>query len=98
LLVGGLALFLGAISGRVSTAVQGAAGIAIVAYLLNSFLPLNESLAGLARISPFYYYLGADPLTNGLRWSHAALLAGLFMLLVALAVAAFGRRDIRRTS
>jgi ABC-2 type transport system permease protein len=98
LLVGGLALFLGAISGRVSTAVQGAAGIAIVAYLLNSFLPLNESLAGLARISPFYYYLGADPLTNGLEWSHAALLAGLFIVLVALAVVAFGRRDIRRTS
>ena len=98
LFVGGIALFLGAATGRVSWAVQGAAGIAIVAYLLNSFLPLSESLAGWAQLSPFYYYLGGDPLTNGLVPGHALLLAGLFVALVVGSVVAFERRDIRRTS
>ena len=40
--------------------------------------------------SPFYYYLGGDPLSRGLDWGHAALLAGVFVALVAAATVAFG--------
>jgi ABC-2 type transport system permease protein len=49
-------------------------------------------------VSPFYYYLGNDPLVNGLHWGHAALLAGLFLAAVALSVVFFERRDLRQTS
>jgi beta-exotoxin I transport system permease protein len=95
---GALALLLGAATGRVSTAVQGAAGLALVTFLLNSFLPLNQDVAGYARLTPFYYYLGGDPLMDGLQWTHAGLLAGLVVAFVVLAVVSFDRRDIRRTS
>ena len=97
LVFGGLALLAGAATGRVRTAYGLASGLALATYLLNAFLPLNESLAGYARWSPFYYYLGGDPLSRGLDWGHAALLAGVFVALVAAATVAFGRRDLRLT-
>ena len=47
--------------------------------------------------SPFSYYLGSDPLNNGMAWGDAAILAGVTILLVALAYPAFQRRDLRQT-
>ena len=37
---------------------------------------------GCAKWSPFYYYLGSDPLNNGMHWGHAAVLTGLTVLLI----------------
>ncbi len=45
----------------------------------------------------FYYYLSSDPLINGMHWGHAAVLGGLFVILVAAAVVLFQRRDLRQT-
>ena len=98
LVVGGIALLLSAATGRVRWAVQGSVGFALVAWLLNSYLPLNDSVARFAQLSPFYYYLGNDPLVNGIHWGHAALLAGLFLAMAALSVVLFERRDLRQAS
>jgi len=94
---GALALGLSAATGRVAVSIYGAVGAALVFYLLNAFLPLSDRLAGWAKVSPFYYYLGSDPLVNGMHWGHGALLAGLAIVLIALAAALFQRRDIRQT-
>jgi len=94
---GALALALGAASGRVAVAVWGAVAAAFAAFLLNGFLPFSDSLAGWAKVSPFYYYLTSDPLINGMHWGHGAVLAGLSVALVAAAVALFNRRDLRQT-
>ena len=75
LVFGGIALALSAATGRVKIAVYGTTGLALSFYLLNSFLPLNDSLAGYAKCSPFYYYLTSDPLNNGMHWGHAGVLA-----------------------
>lgn len=96
LVFGSAALALGAATGRVRTAAYGTAGLALGFFLLNSFLPLNESLAGLARLSPFYYYLTSDPLVNGMQWGHAGLLTALTAGLIALSVVLFERRDLRQ--
>jgi len=96
LVFGALALTLSAATGRVSVAIYGTVGVALVLFLANAFLPLNESLAGYARWSPFHYYLSSDPLANGMQWRHGAVLAGLAAVLVAVAVAAFRRRDLRQ--
>ncbi len=93
---GGLALVLGAATGRVSVAVEGSVGLALAAYVINSFLPLSDSLAGWARVSPFYYYLTGNPLANGIDWTHLTLLAGLFLGSVALSVVLFEHRDLRQ--
>ena len=94
---GAVALALGAATGRVPVAIYGAVGLALVFFLLNAFLPLSDRLAGWAKVSPFYYYLGSDPLVNGMHWGHGALLAGLAVALIALSVVLFRRRDLHQT-
>ncbi len=97
LVFGGVALALSALTGRVRLAVYGASLLALAFFLVNSLLQLNAATAGWARWSPFYYFLTSDPLVNGLRWGHAGVLAALAVALVAVAVWAFRRRDLRQT-
>jgi ABC-2 type transport system permease protein len=94
---GALALALGAATGRVKVAVYGTVGLALVLFVLNAFLPFNDTFAGYAKWSPFYYYLTSDPLINGMNWGHGAVLTGLTIALVALAVFLFSRRDLHET-
>jgi ABC-2 type transport system permease protein len=94
---GAFSLLLSASTGRVKVAVYGTVGVALVFYVVNAFLPFSESVAELARISPFYYYLSSDPLNNGMDWVHGAVLTVLTIVLVGLSVALFQRRDLRQT-
>ena len=94
---GAFALALSAATGRVRVAVFGTVGVALVLFVLNALLPFNDSLVGYAKISPFYYYLTSDPLMNGMNWGHGAVLTTLVVVLVALAVVLFQRRDLRQT-
>ncbi len=96
LVFGALALALGAATGNraVAVFVTIAAGVAL--HLFNGLTMLNDRLAGWAWLSPFHYYLGNDPLNNGLDWSHAGVLAGLAIALIALSVPLFQRRDLRQ--
>jgi ABC-2 type transport system permease protein len=97
LVFGALALAISAATGRGNVAVFGSIGVAFVSYLASSFLPLSENMAGLAKWSPYYYYLSSDPLLTGMDWSHGAIFLGLTLGLVALSVVLFQRRDIRQT-
>jgi ABC-2 type transport system permease protein len=97
LLFGALALAVGAGTGRVRVAVFAAVGTALALHVVNALFSINERLAGWARWSPFYYYLGNDPLVNGMHWGHAALLAAITVALVGLSVRLFQRRDLRQT-
>jgi ABC-2 type transport system permease protein len=94
---GALALALGAATGRMRVAIYGTVGIALVLYVLNAFLPFNDTLAGYARWSPFYYYLTSDPLVNGMNWGHGTVLTVLAIALVSMAILLFNRRDLRQT-
>ena len=97
LVFGALGLALSAATGRVNVAVYGTVGVALILYVLNALLPFNDSLVGYAKISPFYYYLTSDPLFSGMHWGHAAVLTVLTVILVALALVFFQRRDLRQT-
>jgi beta-exotoxin I transport system permease protein len=92
---GALSLALGAATGITGVAVYGTVGVAVVTFIMNGFLPLNDSTASWARISPFHYYLGADPMLEGMPWGHAAVLVGLAAIGVTAAVLLFNRRDLR---
>lgn len=96
LVFGSLSLALSAGTGQVKIAVYGAVGAALTCYVWNAFLQLDESLAEWARLSPFYYYLGNDPLAEGMHWGHGALLAGISVMLIGTAVWLFARRDLRQ--
>jgi ABC-2 type transport system permease protein len=97
LVIGSLALVLSAATGRVKIAIFGSIGAALVFYVVSTFLPLSENLAGLAKWSPYYYYLSSDPLLTGMDWGHGAIFAGLTLGLIALSVVLFQRRDLRQT-
>jgi ABC-2 type transport system permease protein len=97
LVFGGLALAFSAATGKPRLAIFGSIGIAIVLFVINAFLPLSDSLAGLAKATPFYYYLTSDPLLTGMHWGHGAILAGLFVVLIGASVILFQRRDLRQT-
>jgi ABC-2 type transport system permease protein len=96
LLFGSLAMLLSAATGVVRFAIFVPVGAALIFHVMNAIGELND--AAWANWSPFHYYLGGDPLTNGMPWDHAAFLAALVVLLLAVAVPAFQRRDLRRTS
>lgn len=91
---GTLALAVGAATGKTRVAVTATVAAAATSHLLNSFLPLDDRLAGWARLTPHHYFLGGDPLVDGLRWDHVAVLSILPALLVATAVVGFDRRDL----
>jgi hypothetical protein len=43
---------------RLSKDYAGAAGFAVLGFLVNGFAPLIEAIAWLKYVSPFYYYSG----------------------------------------
>lgn len=94
-LFGALALLVAAAtaSRRASTAVSLAAATA--SFVVASFLPLYEPLAGAARWSPWHYLDAADPLVGGVDAGHLLGLAAGAGVLVALAATVFRRRDLR---
>ena len=96
LVLGALSLALGAATGRKAVAifVTIAAGVAL--HLFNGLTVLNDRLTGWAWLSPFHYYLGNDPLNNGMDWGHAAVLAALAAALIVISIPLFQRRDLRQ--
>ncbi len=54
-----------------------------------------SALAWLKYVSPFYYYAGHDPLTQGVDVADLAVLGAIALAFTALAVATIERRDLR---
>ena len=95
LLFGALSLLVGALTGRTRPAIFIPIGAALVLHTMNALASLSDAWWG--RLSPFYYYLGSDPLNEGMSWGDAAVLAGATAVLIALSYPAFARRDLRQT-
>ncbi|MBC8477831.1 MAG: ABC transporter permease subunit [Dehalococcoidia bacterium] len=91
---GTVALAVGCARGRRGLSMSAAGALVGYSYLLNAMAPLIDWLEPFQVLSPFYYYIGADPLTNGLNGPHAAVLIGLTAVFVAAAIATFWKRDL----
>ncbi|MGA8257307.1 MAG: ABC transporter permease subunit [Nocardioides sp.] len=92
---GSLGLLVAAASGTPRLTTASVATATVVAFLLTAFLPLFDSVANLARVSPWYYFNGSDPLTNGADPAHLVVLASITLALTVAALASFARRDLR---
>ncbi len=91
---GMVALAVGAGVGRRAPALGFAAVTAVLAFVFDALGPVVE-VQWMSEVSPFYWFLGTDPLTNGFDWS--GLIKLILVPIVALAGAAisFPRRDLR---
>ncbi|MER5635553.1 ABC transporter permease subunit [Kitasatospora sp. NPDC002227] len=89
-----IAFGIGAWTGRRTYAIVGGAYLTVVAYLCDSFLPQINGLHWTQYFSPFHWYLGGEPLVNGVQWTHCALLAGVGLAFAAIGIHGFSRRDI----
>jgi ABC-2 type transport system permease protein len=91
---GSVALAAGALSGRRSLTLGVTAALAVAAYLAWTVAPQVEALAGIERWSPFSWYLGGDPVHNGLDLGYLAVLAAMPLVMGGLALWSLNRRDI----
>lgn len=88
-----VALAVGAVTGRRALALGAASGLAVVAFVLDALGPAVDA-TWMTTVSPFSWYLGEDPLTNGFDVAGLALLAVVPIVAAVAAIIAFERRDV----
>jgi ABC-2 type transport system permease protein len=93
-LYGGLALAVGAATGRRSLVSLVIAVVGVGGFFGNNLGPSVEALAWLRDVSPFHYYSGGAPLRNGFQLGDAAVLAVATVVLVLAGGLRFDRRDV----
>ena len=94
LFFGALAMAVGAATGRPGVAAGVAGGVAVLSYLAKSMLPLAD-LDRWAELSPWFYYAGSEPLTNGFDIVNFLVLLVLAAVAFGVALLAFNRRDLK---
>ena len=92
--IGAIALVIGAWTAGKGLAIAIASAIALVSYLIQSLAPQVDALESVQKFTPWYFYTGGDPITNGVQWLDLGVLALGTALLVGLASYLFNRRDI----
>lgn len=70
-------------------------GVLALGYLLHAFAPMVADGEAIARVSPWHWALGSDPLVNGVDGAGLALLGGVSVLLVVVGLVGVTRRTIR---
>jgi ABC-2 type transport system permease protein len=95
IIMGGTALAVGALTGSRGLSVGITTGVALAAFLVNNLAPMFEGLDTVRKLSPYYYYLSGDPLRNGFDLGGLAVLAGIALALLGLAIWGLNRRDVR---
>ncbi|SDZ40548.1 ABC-2 type transport system permease protein [Micromonospora pattaloongensis] len=91
---GALAFAVGAATGRKGLTLGISAGVAVLAYLANGVIPQVDGLAWAREVSPFHWYLGGDPLVNGVQLAGPLLLIATTSALLATGTWALTRRDV----
>ncbi|HET8614399.1 MAG TPA: ABC transporter permease subunit [Actinomycetales bacterium] len=94
LVFGTLALAVGGITGHATLSRAVPAVVAVVAYVVNGLAPVVSWLEPFQKLSPFYQYIGHDPLRHGVSWSSVAVAVTTVVVLAVVAVLGFRRRDV----
>lgn len=94
LVFGSLALATGALTGRIGISRALPAVLAVGAYVVNGLGSFVSWLEPLRPASPFYQYIGHDPLRSGLSITGVVIALSTAIVLVAVAGLGFQHRDI----
>lgn len=91
---GALALAIGCATGKRGVALGVSAAVAVAGYFAQSLSSLVAGLRPIAKVSPFYLYASNEPLRHGLNLAHVAASLAVTLLLFAIALITFRRRDV----
>jgi len=91
---GAIALAISAATGNRGAAIGVAVALMVVMYLVDALSSIVDSLSAVRPLSLFRYYMGDDPLRNGLNFGDAGVLAAVAVALLVVSVIAFERRDL----
>lgn len=92
--LGTVAYAVGAATGRRAPAVGTAAGVAATSSVLAYLGPLVEGGGWMERLSPYHWYVGGDPLTQGVSGGGYGLLVVLAVVAAVVGGLVFRRRDV----
>ena len=98
LFYGFMAIAIGAWTGNRTLSSGITTGVMIISYFAVGLLPLIEGLDDATKVFPWYYFLGSDPLVNGIHWGHLAVLVLGCVLFAVVALLGLNRRDLRGQS
>ncbi|MGN6302116.1 MAG: ABC transporter permease subunit [Angustibacter sp.] len=94
LVFGTLALAVGGLTGHGTLSRAVPAVVAVLAYVVNGLAPVVSWLEPFQKVSPFYQYVGHDPLRHGVSWPSVGVAVATVVVLAAVAVWGFCRRDV----
>jgi ABC-2 type transport system permease protein len=94
LVFGTLALAVGGVTGHATLSRAVPAVVAVVAYVVNGLAPIVSWLEPFQKLSPFYQYVGHDPLRHGVSRTSVGVAVATVAVLAVVAVLGFRRRDV----
>jgi len=89
-----IALSFSAATGNRAGSIGLAVGLMVVMYLVDALASIVDGLGVIRPLSLFRYYMGGDPLRNGLSSSDAGVLIAVTVAFVGIALVVFERRDL----
>jgi ABC-2 type transport system permease protein len=90
----GIAFLAGAMTGKRAAVLTVTGVIGVATYMANALSNLSENWSWLKWLSPFYYFIGTDPLHTGWHPWALLLLAGVGAVACVAGVILFDRRDV----
>jgi ABC-2 type transport system permease protein len=91
---GSIALAISAATGNRGAAIGVAVGLMVAMYLVDALSAIVSGLGAVRPLSLFHYYMGNDPLRNGLSFADAGVLALVAVVMLVVSLVAFDRRDL----
>lgn len=91
---GALAIGVGAAIGKRGQVLGISVGIGVLTYMAGNLAGVIGA-GWLKYLSPFHYYIGGEPLRNGVQWADAVVLLAVSAVLIALGFLRFNQRDLR---
>ena len=90
----GVALGVGAATGRRVLAIGAGAGLVVAGFVLSGVSSMVDALSGARWLSPFYWFNGTEPVRNGVDLVLLALLYAVGMVAAVTGIWRFDRRDL----
>jgi ABC-2 type transport system permease protein len=92
---GAVAYAVGGLGGPRGVAVSASILVLLAGYVVNFLFPLSDSLADLRRISPWWWAIGEQPVSNGVDGFWLGVLGGVTLATLVIGTVGVVRRDIR---